>query len=126
VGKSLFSAMPKKIKQQDTANRILHFLALGYSLRKSCEASGVSTGFYYSLVEKDLTYKKACDNASRENLDLAMESVKEALLAKDISTAKWYLERKYKEEFSTKNELEIDNKNTVVPNIIVTFTNEID
>lgn len=104
------------VMTDDTVNKLEQAFSLGCSDTEACLFADISrqTLYDYQKIHPEFIDRKAL---LKDKLILkARTVVAEALNNKDKDTAKWYLERKRKDEFSTKVENDI---NSVGLNIIV-------
>lgn len=89
---------------QETINKLEQAFSLGASDLEACFYAGISTQTLYNYQNANPEYieRKA---ALKERLVLKARTViKDALEDNDKNTAQWYLERKKKNEFSTRTE----------------------
>jgi hypothetical protein len=95
---------------QDVVNKLEQAFSLGASDLEACFYAGISKPTLYKYQDENPEFidrKKAL----KEKLVLKARSVvADALENKDKQTAQWYLERRKKDEFSTKIENELSGK----------------
>lgn len=90
---------------------------MGMSAREACLHADISQQTYYKVIKANPELGKHLESLRDNPLKMARGIVYERLKrGKDVETAKWYLERKAKSEFSTRTESE-ENRNVTV-NII--------
>ena len=77
----------------------------GLNITQACWQAGISRDFYYDRMNKDLDF---ADKMSRAREFPSMNSRKNIVTAikkGDQNASKWWLERRSKDEFSTRQEL---------------------
>lgn len=93
--------------------------AMGCSDREACLYAdiGSSTLYDYQNANPDFLERK---NALKEKpVLMARAVILDKLQDKDAETAKWYLERKKKDEFSTRQEITGEDGQNLMPTIIL-------
>ena len=85
--------------------KIEYCISRGYNDYESFHTAGVSRDAFYDYLKKDVKFADKIQWLRSNTNILSKEIVFEKLLEKDILTAKWLLERKAKDEYSTRNEL---------------------
>jgi len=85
-------------------NKLEECFAKGYNDYEAYNFVGVSHQAFYNYCNKNPKFVERITWLKNNPLLLAKEAVYEKIVEKDILTAKWYLERKAKEEFSTRVE----------------------
>jgi len=109
-----------------TVNKLEQAFSLGCTDVEACLYAGISrtTLFNYTKKNPEFVNRKA---ELKESLVLKSRTViKKALDADDEMTAKWYLERKKKDEFGTKTNIEnsyvdADGKRIDAPSLTINF-----
>lgn len=77
----------------------------GFSITKACELAGIGRRTYYDEVERNLGFAERMERAEQFLTEKARQNVGMAVNEGDIQTSKWWLERKAKTEFATRQEL---------------------
>jgi len=101
---------------QKTINNLEQAFAKGCNVTEACLYANISNPTFYKYFPVD---SKIFNHfmALRDKPTLhARFNVIEAVEQKDLETSKWYLERKARDEFSTRQELE--NKGDIVINLV--------
>ena len=94
------------VVNDEVVQKLEQALQNGFTIGKACELSGISTSTYYNYIEADERFLVKMTNAQNFALETARQNIVKAIVKdKDIQTSRWYLERKAKSEFSTRNEL---------------------
>ncbi len=89
----------------------------GASDREACFLAGISKTALYEYQEVNLDYADRKADLKDMIKYQAKRVIKDKIYARDIDTAKWYVERKVKEEFSLKTENELSTKDDKPLNI---------
>ena len=96
----------KKQKQTDEILADLHYaLSAGSTITDACLHAGISRDAYYSWIKCNTALADKFERAKKMQVLKARVVVKTAIDEHDVDTAKWYLSRKLKDEFSVKSEL---------------------
>lgn len=84
-----------------------HAFSRGYSDLQACAYAGVAERTFYDFCKNNPDFsqkrevlKKRIDIIAKENMIIAIET-------RDKEASKWWLERKCKDEFSTKQEVDL-------------------
>lgn len=91
---------PEVVKQLTEA------FEMGMSVINSCIHAGVSKQVYFDYCKKNPEFHDRCKDLQQKPAIKAILVINQALKEGDVSTAKWYAERKIKDEFSLKTETE--------------------
>jgi hypothetical protein len=94
---------------QDVVNKLEYAFGIGCSVNEACCHANISKQTYYNYTVK---HPELLDRVEllREKMPLkAREVIQAALNDVDYNTAKWYLERKKKDEFSIHSTVESTN-----------------
>ena len=108
---------PKDIKKagrhtvmtQDVVNKLEQAFSMGCSDLEACLHAGISKQTLYDYQAKNPKFVDRKEQLKEKLVLKARTVIAEALNRKDENTAKWYLERKAKNEFSTK----VENETTI-------------
>jgi predicted DNA-binding transcriptional regulator AlpA len=81
--------------------------AKGFNISEACLFAGISRTTYYEYIKENPEFANKVEHL-QDNVKMhAKSNIEEAIREKkDIDTSKWFLERKSRAEFSTKQELE--------------------
>lgn len=99
MAKSEKTGRPTVITPKVVSKLIVAFEG-GSTVRDACWHAGISHEAYYSRVRDDEVFADKMDKAQQEVGKNAREVVVNAIKKGDLSTAKWWLERKNNQEFS--------------------------
>lgn len=104
----------------ETVKKLKEGFAQGFSVDNACIWADISKQTYYTYCEKEAGFLDYCKTLQKKPLIKSILVINKALNEGDVSTAKWYAERKGKEEFSTRQELTgTDGKQLMPPKIII-------
>lgn len=104
----------------ETVKKLEEGFAQGFSVDNACIWANISKQTFYTYCEKNVGYLDYCKTLQKKPLIKSILVINKALNEGDVSTAKWYAERKGKEEFSTRQELTgTDGKQLMPPKIII-------
>lgn len=96
--------------REEQIEALFKCLALGASVTDSCTMAGVSLEWFYKRRAKNKEFaqriEKSIIDAKINNLGIIQKAANTSWQA-----AAWYLERKYKQEYSLKSETEISGPN---------------
>ena len=105
---------------EKTVKKLSDGFMMGFTDREACLYAGCSKQWLYDYCEKNPRYSDQKE-LMKENQKLkAKKILDKALDENDKQTAQWYLERKAKDEFSTK--VEQYNSGTMDNKIEITFS----
>lgn len=79
--------------------------AQGLSDREACLIADISTSAFYNYCEENPDFKERKELLKDKPKIKAKLNIAESIEKGDIDDSKWYLERKAKDEFSTKQEI---------------------
>ena len=96
------------IMTPETVNKLKEGFAQGFSVDNACIWANISKQTYYTYCEKEAGFLDYCKSLQKKPLIKSILVINKALNEGDVSTAKWYAERKAKDEFSLKVENQID------------------
>lgn len=92
-------------KTPETLTKLEEAFAIDASVAEACFFAGISQKTYYEWIKNDPKLGERFAELRQNPVLKARNVVMEALNNKDKDTAKWYLERKAKNEFAPRNEL---------------------
>lgn len=103
-----------KIMTQDVLRKLEECFKKGYNDYEAYNSVGISHDTFYAYKKSNLDFSEKIEFLKNNTKIIAKEVVYGKLLEKDVLTAKWLLERKAKDEFSTRVEQSgIDGKDLV-------------
>ena len=119
VKTNLSKTMPKKkpknisnpngrptIMTPETVKKLKEGFAQGFSVDNACIWADISKQTYYNYCDETEGFLDQCKVLQKKPLIKSILVINKALNEGDVSTAKWYAERKAKDEFSLKTETE--------------------
>ncbi len=86
--------------------KILDALSWGCSITDACNFAQINRDTYYEYCRRHPDFSDKCEYLRNQTSIHARMTIANAIKNGDIATAKWYLERKHKDEFSTKQTLD--------------------
>jgi hypothetical protein len=92
-----------------TIAKLKEGFAQGFSVRNACIWADISQDTYFNYCKKNPNFSEQCKTLQQKPLIKSILVINKALNEGDVSTAKWYAERKAKDEFSLRNELTGEN-----------------
>jgi len=100
------------IMTPETVKKLKEGFAQGFSVDNACIWADISKQTYYTYCEKEAGFLDLCKTLQKKPLIKSILVINKALNEGDVSTAKWYAERKGKDEFCLKTETTIDGSLT--------------
>jgi len=94
------------IMTDSTLVKLKEGFAQGFSVRNACIWADISQDTYFNYCKKYPRFSEQCKTLQQKPLIKSILVINKALNEGDVSTAKWYAERKAKDEFSLKTETE--------------------
>ena len=88
----------------ETVRKIKEGFSQGFSIDNTCIWAEISKQTFYTYCEKEVGFLDYCKSLQKKPLIKSILVINKALNEGDVSTAKWYAERKAKDEFSLKVE----------------------
>ena len=85
----------------DIITKLESVFQLGVTDKIACNYAGVAERTYYDRIKGDDEFRTRMDNAKHYARIAAGAVVVQAIKDKDVNTAKWWLEKKYPQEFGT-------------------------
>lgn len=77
----------------------------GANISEACLVSGISRNAYYDRINVDQKFSNKMSIAQDYVTVVAQKNISSRIVRGDPEASKWWLERKKKQEFSTRNEL---------------------
>ncbi len=93
----------------ETLAKLEQAFSLGCSDLEACIYADVSPSILYRFQEKNPEFRERKEMLKQKLVLKARTVVAEALKNNDENTAKWYLERKARDEFAAKQEVAVGN-----------------
>ena len=94
------------IMNEATISKLKEGFAQGFSVRNACTWANINQDTYFEYCKKHPEFSEQCKTLQQKPLLKAILVINKALNEGDVNTAKWYAERKAKDEFSLKTETE--------------------
>jgi hypothetical protein len=94
------------IMTPETVKKLKEGFAQGFSVDNACIWADISKQTYYTYCDKEAGFLDHCKTLQKKPLIKSILVINKALNEGDVSTAKWYAERKGKDEFCLKTETE--------------------
>ena len=112
----------------ETVRKIKEGFSQGFSIDNTCIWAEISKQTFYSYCEKEVGFLDYCKTLQKKPLIKSILVINKALNEGDVSTAKWYAERKAKDEFSLRQEITGEDGEPIKQEIKleVVFTDDID
>jgi len=117
------------IMTEATIGKLKEGFAQGFSVRNACIWADINQDTYFEYCKKNPKFSEQCKTLQQKPLIKSILVINKALNEGDVSTAKWYAERKCKEEFSLRQEITGEDGEAIkikIPEITVIFTDEKD
>ena len=87
--------------------------SVGANISQACLVAGISRDTYYDYIKKNVRYADRFEQLRQKPVLAAKKRVVDAIVEEnDTSTAKWFLERKCKEEFGQHHKLDVHIEKT--------------
>lgn len=90
---------------EDTLNKLTFAFARGLSDREACNFADISQQTLYNYCNANPAFLEQKELLKEKPKMKAKLNISEAIDEGDIELSKWYLERKAKDEFSTKQDI---------------------
>jgi flagellar biosynthesis/type III secretory pathway chaperone len=108
----------------ETIKKLKEAFSQGFSIDNACIWAEISKQTFYTYCEKEEGFLDYCKALKQKPLIKSILVINKALNEGDVSTAKWYAERKAKDEFSLRQEITGEDGEPIkmqVPEITVNF-----
>jgi len=115
------------IMTPETVRKIKEAFSQGFSVDNACIWAEISKPTFYSYCDNEIGFLDYCKALKQKPLIKSILVINKALNEGDVATAKWYAERKCKEEFSLRQEITGEDGEAIkikIPEITVIFTDE--
>lgn len=112
----------------ETIRKIKEGFSQGFSVRNACIWADISQDTYFEYCKKHPNFSEQCKTLQQKPLIKSILVINKALNEGDVSTAKWYAERKAKDEFSLRQEITGEDGEPIKQEmkLEVVFTDDID
>jgi len=91
---------------EDTVNKLEYAFSIGADVSAACYYANISRQTYYNWEKSNTELKDKFDRLKEKPVLESYKNTAEKISAGDVEISKWYLERKRKDEFSTREEHE--------------------
>ena len=108
---------PKKVTPQVIA-KVAYYLRQGNTMNDSCVLAGIGKTALYANLKQNENYRTIIAEAWTQNKQKHIKRIDEAS-KKDANFSKWYLERRYPDEFGRSDKLDV--KGSIENKTIITF-----
>ncbi len=98
-------ARPKKVTDE-LVRKLEYAFSKGFNVTEACNYAEISRETYYSYLEKNREFSDKMERAQTALQRRAKINLAERIESGDLDESKYYLERKCKDEFSTKQEIQ--------------------
>ena len=105
------------VMTEETIQKLEYAFFRGLTDLEACLYAGFGKSTLYNYCEENPDFMDRKEELKKNPTAKAKLNVYEALENKDVDVSKWYLERRAKEEFSTKQEIAPDVNSDVTINI---------
>ena len=92
------------IMTDSTLAKLKEGFAQGFSVRNACIWADISQDTYFNYCKKYPNFSEQCKTLQQKPLIKSILVINKAINEGDVGTAKWYAERKDKDEFSLRTE----------------------
>lgn len=96
------------VMTEEVVDKLTYAFSKGLSDREACLYVGISTTTLYDYCNDNPDFAERKELLKEQPKIKAKMNICEALEYKDVDISKWYLERRAKDEFSTKQEITAD------------------
>jgi hypothetical protein len=103
---------------ETTVNKVKEGFAQGFSVDNACIWADISKQTFYNYCEKNPSFLDHCKTLQKKPLIKSILVINKALNEGDVGTAKWYAERKAKDEFSLRQELTGENGEPIKQQVV--------
>ena len=105
------------VMTDDVIGKLEMLFAKGLSDREACLIANIHPSTLYDYCSANPEFAERKELLKEQIKTQAKLNIAEAITNKDADLSKWYLERKAKDEFSTKQEISADVNSEVTINI---------
>ena len=101
------------VMTEEIVSKLEYGFMKGLNVTECCHYADISRQTYYEYLEKNPGYSDRIEELRSKPSARAKLNITEAIENGDTDLSKWWLERKNKDEFSTKQEVAADVKEKV-------------
>ena len=87
---------------KETIERLIDGFSKDFNVAECCRYANIYTSVYYGFINRHPEYRELFESCRQDNGIKAKNILQNSLVDGDKETAKWYLERRRKDEYSTK------------------------
>jgi hypothetical protein len=119
----------KTVITEEVISKLLEAFSMGYKVNHACLYAEICKQTFYNYCNKTEGFLEHCHELRQHPSIKAIALINKAINEGDVNSAKWWLERKCKEEFSLRQEITGEDGEAIkmkVPEITVVFTNKKD
>lgn len=98
------------VMTEEVLQKLEYAFMRGLTDLEACLFANIGTTTLYNYCEENPEFRERKEELKKNPTAKAKLNVYEAIENKDVDVSKWYLERKAKDEFSTKQEVSGDIK----------------
>ena len=98
------------VMTDDILSKLEQAFLMGYSDTEACYRAGICKATLCNYQRRNPRFLERKEQLKRRLISASRDAVGRAILTGDLNTAKWYLERKAKDEFSLKTEQQITER----------------
>ena len=98
-------ARPRKINEE-VVGKLEYAFMKGFNVTEACDYAEISRDTYYDNLKKNKKFSDRIERAKTNLQRCAKLNLAEAIESGDLDESKYYLERKCKDEFSPKQEIQ--------------------
>jgi len=106
---------------EDALQKLEHAIEKAMPVAKACQYAGIAESTYYEHLKKDEGFRRKMDEAKHRFSLLARNAIEEAVRKGDANIAIKWLERREKDEFSTRREEQREQTLTIN---LIQYTNK--
>lgn len=97
---------PKPKVTPEIQDMLIRAFGNGLNDKEACCYANLPESTFYDFIKKNAGFSELKESLKQKPLVQAKINILEAIKNKDIQTTKWYLEKKNREEFGDKREIE--------------------
>lgn len=96
------------VMTEEVLQKLEYAFMRGLTDLEACLYANIGTTTLYNYCEENPEFRERKEELKKNPTAKAKLNVYEAIENKDVDVSKWYLERRAKDEFSTKQEIKAD------------------
>jgi hypothetical protein len=105
--KKEYSTGRPTVMTDDVIRQLEEAFAMGCTDLEACFFANISKSVFYDYLKNHPEFSDRKDELKEKPVLMARKNILDALAGNDKDISKWYLERKRKDEFSPKSELDV-------------------